>query len=86
MPTLVLRLRSPDDVLRQRLSERESDRTDDVPDKIKRRTKTFEAVTSPVLRRYDRLGLVVGIDANRGVESVYEDISEVLRENFGERV
>ena len=51
MPILVLRLSCPNNVLRQRLPKRDSDRTDDVSKKIEKRMKAFEVVTGPVLER-----------------------------------
>ncbi len=53
-------------------------RSDDTPDGVAKRLKTFYEVTVPVIDQYRERGLLIEVDGNQSVEKVFEDIVEKL--------
>ena len=70
----------PDDVLISRLTKRgeSSGRADDNADTIKKWIETFKKETSVVLK--EKKYKPVTIDANRGIEEIYEDAKKAVEE------
>jgi adenylate kinase len=57
----------------------EENRSDDTPDAIQRRLDLYEAETEPLVEYYrSTRGNVVGIHADRSIESVFREIAESL--------
>jgi adenylate kinase len=57
----------------------EENRSDDTPDAIQRRLDLYEAETAPLVEYYrSSRGNVVGIHADRTIESVFHEIAESL--------
>jgi len=57
----------------------EENRSDDTPDAIQRRLELYEAETAPLVEYYrSTRGNVVGIHADRTIESVFHEIAESL--------
>jgi adenylate kinase len=57
----------------------EENRSDDTPDAIKRRLELYEVETAPLVEYYrSTRGNVVGIHADRTIESVFHEIAESL--------
>ena len=75
----VLYLHVPDDVARERLSEREEGRTDDADDAvINHRLQIFHEQTAPLLEFYEQRGILHMVDATQDVEAVTRAILEEL--------
>lgn len=53
-------------------------RSDDTPDGVAKRLKTFYEVTVPVIDQYRERGLLIEVDGNQSVEKVFEDIIKQL--------
>ena len=53
-------------------------RSDDTPDGVAKRLKTFYEITVPVIEEYRRRGLLIEVDGNQTKEKVFEDIIEKL--------
>jgi adenylate kinase family enzyme len=81
LPTAVLLLDVPDEVLIRRISGRaaESQRIDDDAAVVEKRLLTHRLETVPVLERYDREGLLVRIEGNQPIETVREAFLAALR-------
>ncbi|KAK5280995.1 UMP-CMP kinase-like protein [Cryomyces antarcticus] len=73
----------PEEVMQQRLLERgkTSGRADDNEESIKKRFKTFEETSMPVVNYYKEQGKVVWVTATAGPDEVYK----VTKEKFAER-
>ncbi|KAH8813325.1 UMP-CMP kinase-like protein [Xylogone sp. PMI_703] len=70
----------PEDVLVKRLLKRgeTSGRSDDNMESIKKRFKTFQEVSMPVVHHYEKDGRLVKIDASRSPDEVYADVKEQM--------
>ncbi len=71
------------DTLEQRLLKRalEEDRSDDTPEAIARRLALYYEQTEPLVEYYrSRHGNVVGIHAERPIESVYAEVQSALEQ------
>jgi len=66
--------------MRERLLERakSSGRVDDNEETIKKRLKTFEDQTLPVLDVYEKVGKVQKINAERGIDEIFTDVCVAL--------
>ena len=53
-------------------------RTDDVPDTVRRRLEVYKAQTAPLIDYYRRRGLLREVDADGGVDEVTNRIDAVL--------
>jgi adenylate kinase len=53
-------------------------RPDDTPDGVAKRLKTFYDVTIPVVNEYRERGMLIEVDGNQTIESVFSDIIEQL--------
>ena len=64
----------------ERILERSktSGRSDDNPDTIKKRLKTFEDETKPILDVFSEMGNLITINAERGVEDIFSELQAVL--------
>jgi UMP-CMP kinase len=63
----------PEDVMLQRLLGRNEGRTDDNVETIKKRFKTFQDSSMPVVQYYEGLGKVRSVAATASPEAVYAD-------------
>jgi UMP-CMP kinase len=63
----------PEDVMLQRLLGRNEGRTDDNVETIKKRFKTFQESSMPVVQYYEGLGKVRSVAATASPEAVYAD-------------
>src|ERR1700742_4758017 len=72
----------PEEVLEERLLNRgkTSGRSDDNAESIKKRFKTFEETSMPVVEYYEKEGKVVKVDATPSPEKVYEETKTKLAE------
>jgi UMP-CMP kinase len=70
----------PFETLQQRLLERgkTSGRTDDNLDSIKKRFKTFQDTSMPVVEYFQKEGKVVKIDSTKSKEAVYAETKEAM--------
>mmetsp|Transcript_14592 Transcript_14592/g.22805 ORF Transcript_14592/g.22805 Transcript_14592/m.22805 type:complete len:260 (-) Transcript_14592:1121-1900(-) len=73
----VLVLDCPEQVLESRLLERgkDSGRTDDNLDVIRKRFKTNQEETYPIVQQYEQKGMVRTVVADRSIEDVYQEVS-----------
>ncbi len=70
----------PMSVSRQRLMGRQEGRADDRPEVIAKRLNDHVQVEASVMPYYrQRAGLVRSLDANRPIETVYQDVRNLLR-------
>lgn len=53
-------------------------RSDDTPEALQKRLSIYHADTAPLLKDYERDGVVVRIDANRGIDDIFKSIVAVL--------
>ena len=70
----------PEETMEARLLERgkTSGRTDDNIDSIRKRFKTYQNETTPILSYYDHQGLCFKIDGARDVADVWADTQQVI--------
>jgi len=70
----------PEDVMTERLISRgqTSGRVDDNLDVIRKRFDTFRKESMPIVERYEKLGKVRTVIADRSVDDVYQDVSNVF--------
>lgn len=75
----------PEDVMQKRLLERgkTSGRTDDNAESIKKRFKTFEETSMPVVEYFEKQGRVVRVQATKGPEVVYKETKGKVEERLG---
>jgi len=80
----VLFLSCTEEVMLARLLERgkTSGREDDNVDSIKKRFKTFEELSMPVVQHYRTLNKVVEVDSTRTIEKVYQDLRQQIDSRF----
>jgi len=73
-----------EDIMLQRLTERgkTSGREDDNEESIKKRFRTFEETSMPVIDYYRQKGKVVEIDAAASVDEVYQKVKVKVDEQF----
>jgi len=73
----LLFLDCPQDVMTERLLERglTSGRNDDNAESIKKRFKTYEESTRPIIDHFRSLGKIRTVDSNRAVDLVFSDVS-----------
>jgi adenylate kinase len=78
--TLLLQLE--DEVARERLNKRAKleGRADDLPDAIDKRLATYHKETEPVVQHYLTTGKLVQVHAERPIEDVWAEISDVLEQ------
>ncbi|KAJ9462436.1 Uridylate kinase [Diplonema papillatum] len=79
--SFVLNFEAPDDVLIHRLTHRgkTSGRTDDNPESIMKRLRTFHSQTRPVLEYFAALGKLRSIDATGSPEDVWKTVEPLFR-------
>jgi adenylate kinase len=77
---VVFEFQLPQEVCLERLRRRaeEEGRADDTPEAIRTRLALYYEQTAPLVEYYRARGILVGIDANRPVESVFEAIQQAL--------
>lgn len=73
----LLFLDCPEDVMTERLLERgkTSGRNDDNIDSIRKRLKTYEDSTRPIIEHFRSLGKVRQVDSNRPIDVVFGEVS-----------
>lgn len=65
----------PDELMRRLLSRARADgRVDDTPEVIRHRLDVYDSETAPMLEFYAARGLVVDIDGEQPIDTVFEDI------------
>lgn len=74
----------PEDVMLRRLIERgkTSGRVDDNIESIKKRFKTFEETSMPVIKMFEEKNKVVKINCDQPVEAVYRDVQNAIKERL----
>lgn len=72
----------PEDVMQERLINRgkTSGRADDNAESIKKRFRTFEETSMPVVDYFEKAGKVVKVPAIKGPEEVYEEVKRRMAE------
>lgn len=72
----------PESVMQERLLKRgkTSGRADDNAESIKKRFKTFEETSMPVVTHYEKDGKVVKVDATPEPTKVYEEVKRQFTE------
>jgi UMP-CMP kinase len=86
----VLCLECPEEVLESRLLRRGEEsvaaggqrRTDDNLESIRKRFRTFQEQTRPVLEHYERIGKLRRINSNQPIEQVYAEIHELFKHHL----
>lgn len=53
-------------------------RDDDKPKKIKQRLKEYNRTIKPILREYEKRGILVEVDASPSIEEIHEEIIKIL--------
>ncbi|XP_042564290.1 LOW QUALITY PROTEIN: adenylate kinase 5, like [Clupea harengus] len=83
-PDLVILLACSNQQLRQRLEKRaaQQGRPDDNTHAIEKRLETFKHNISLIAKYYQERGLIVRIDADRGEDDIFTDISAVVSERL----
>lgn len=71
----------PEEVMLERLMERgkTSGRVDDNIESIKKRFKTFEETSMPVINMFAEQNKVIKINCNQSVEHVYQDVQKNIK-------
>ncbi|KAJ6691189.1 NUCLEOTIDE KINASE [Salix koriyanagi] len=77
-PEFVLFFDCPEEELKRRLLSRNQGRADDNPVTIEKRLEVFKESTLPIINYYSSKGKVQKINAQRSVEQVFDDISNVF--------
>ena len=72
----VLSIKVDEDNILKRLLER--GRSDDKPEIIKKRFRTYNAQTEPLISFYEKRKVLFSIDGMQKIDKVYEDIKKVL--------
>ncbi|KAB5595704.1 Cytidylate kinase [Ceratobasidium theobromae] len=87
MSTFVLFFDTTEEVMLKRILERgkTSGREDDNEESIKKRFRTFQETSMPVVDKYRAENKVVIIDSTRAIDVVHADVQKVLREEFAKR-
>jgi adenylate kinase len=82
LSTILLLELGSDDISRERLAKRLAleGRADDTPDSIDRRLAAYHKETEPVVDRYLTTGNLVKIHADRSIEDVWAEVSDVLEQ------
>lgn len=71
-------------VMLERLKKRSetSGRSDDNIESIKKRFRTFEETSMPVIKYFEDMGKVVKINCEKSVDQVYEDVQTALKDRL----
>ena len=80
--SIILLLELSDELARERLTKRSKleGRADDMPDAIDERLATYHKETEPVVQHYLTSGKLVQVHAERPIEDVWAEISDVLEQ------
>ncbi len=80
--SIILLLQLEDEVARERLNKRSKleGRADDLPDAIDKRLATYHKETEPVVQHYLATGKLVQVHAERPIEDVWAEITDVLEQ------
>ena len=78
--TFTLFFDCPESVMLERLLNRgkTSGRADDNPESIKKRFRTFEETSMPVVNYFEKQGKVVKVEAVKSAEDVYSDVKKAM--------
>lgn len=81
---MVLFLQCTEEVMLKRLLHRgeTSGRTDDNAESIKKRFRTFEETSMPVVEYHREKGTVIDVNAVNPVDEVYQDICKAMDAKF----
>jgi UMP-CMP kinase len=73
----LLFLDCPQEVMLGRLLERgkTSGRNDDNEESIKKRFKTYEESTRPIIEYFESVGKIRSVDSNRAADAVFSDVA-----------
>lgn len=82
----VLFFECPEEVMLERLLKRStsSGRTDDNIESIKKRFKTFQVTSMPVVKWYDHHGMIRRIDCRGSPDQVFQDTCNALEDIISE--
>lgn len=82
LSSLVIYYKTTEEVMLSRLLERgkTSGREDDNVESIKKRFRTYETDTMPVIKHYSAQGKVAEVDSSGSVEKVYESTCVVIKD------
>ena len=83
LPSSVLFLECPEDVLRARLLLRDDGRTDDNSEAVEKRLAVFREMTLPVIEHYTAKERLIRIDSDRRIEDVALDVALRLHSTIG---
>lgn len=70
----------PEQELIERILSREEGRSDDTPEKIKKRLEVYREETEPVFKHYQKQGAVIEIDGVGSVEEIFRRIKKALNQ------
>lgn len=59
-----------------------STREDDKEDVVRQRLKTYNDLTFPIIIYYERRGVLRRVDGNGDLKGIFENVSNVLKENY----
>ena len=77
---MVIDFELPIEISRQRLLGRQEGRADDKPEVIEKRLKDHTAIENSVMPYYrSRAELVKSLDANRGIDHIYQDVLALIK-------
>jgi len=68
------------DAMAERIKARGSARSDDNPEVFKKRITTYNEQTKPIIDRFSDLGRLRRVDGNLDVDSVYEQMLNILKD------
>jgi len=87
LSSFVLFFTCTEEVMLQRLLERgkTSGREDDNAESIKKRFRTFEETSMPVVDYYRKQNKVVEVDSTKTVEEVYADVRKAVDDRFADK-
>jgi len=87
LSSLVIYYKTTEEVMLSRLLERgkTSGREDDNVESIKKRFRTYETDTMPVIEHYSAQGKVAEVGSSGSVEEVYKSTCEVIKDVFSGR-
>ena len=74
----MLFLDCPEHVMEQRLLGRGEGRSDDNPETIKKRFRVYTEQTMPVIEKYESLGKLRKVSADRSPDEVFADVSAIV--------
>ncbi len=74
----VFQLEVSDDTVSRRIAGRGEGRSDDTPEVVRERLKTYHNETKPLIDYYRQKGVLISIDGEKGPEEVFAEIRQHL--------